>query len=507
MFSALGNLLKVDERHISLFEHAPKQYTTFANTTGSTPTSSSELSKIDELKQRTLSLSLQHEENSRKALLDEAIITSREESAQLMQLSLRMLLDVVDRQSEVAHLDLAKTLYGDRRNVNDPSLLPSSNPSNASTSLVSRALDVHNGGAAWKQKTLQALDSATRGLLTTSQDQDVTVAHHDEKLLASRQIMAIIAQLSRESKHAKLLGEDDFVRKQINVQHDAFMKSTNHPHRSLLGLSTNGKLSKLLSKTQLSSISSKHKTQEEDARSELDEAEEAEEHSPSNSTFMTSTGGLFPSRSPSSPMSLEPLDASLLSPSSSPTKSTKRMLSSSSTMGFTKSSTPMIETTKIRGVQAKLSQKLIKFGEHKSRWSQILINELKPFQKKAKQHITQFQSQWCMLIALTAKTSTWGNVHLANKREEIADEKAKVQAVIRMQSMFRGGFERSLFDKFQQVQEMLMKRLWIIRLNIHTKKRKREAGLVRQFLNDYANVNPFKIVVSKFRWKIIWTQR
>ena len=176
-------------------------------------------------------------------------------------------------------------------------------------------------------------------------------------------------------------------------------------------------------------------------------------------------------------------------------------------MGLTKSSTPMIETTKIRGVQAKLSQKLIKFGEHKSRWSQILINELKPFQKKAMGHITQFQAKWCMLIALTAKTSTWGNVHLANKREEIADEKAKVQAVIRMQSMFRGGFERSLFDKFQQVQEMLMKRLWIIRLNIHTKKRKREAGLVRQFLNDYANVNPFKIVVSKFRWKIIWTQR
>ena len=116
MFSALGNLLKADDRNISLFEHAPKQYA-FA-TTG-TPVSSSELSKIDELKQRTHELSLQHEENSRKALLDEAIINSREESAQLMQLSLRMLLDVVDRQSEVAHLDLAKTLYGDR--------LPSSN--------------------------------------------------------------------------------------------------------------------------------------------------------------------------------------------------------------------------------------------------------------------------------------------------------------------------------------------------------------------------------------------
>ena len=43
--------------------------------------------------------------------------------------------------------------------------------------------------------------------------------------------------------------------------------------------------------------------------------------------------------------------------------------------------------------------------------------------------------------------------------------------------------------------------------NIHTKKRKREAKLVRTFLNDYANVNPFKVVVSKFRWKIIWTQR
>ena len=54
---------------------------------------------------------------------------------------------------------------------------------------------------------------------------------------------------------------------------------------------------------------------------------------------------------------------------------------------------------------------------------------------------------------------------------------------------------------------MLLSRLWIIRLNIHTKQRKREAALVRSFLYDYANTNPFKVVVSKFRWKIIWTQR
>ena len=189
-----------------------------------------------------------------------------------------------------------------------------------------------------------------------------------------------------------------------------------------------------------------------------------------------------------------------LTTGSATTKTTASPLLSSS-------STPMIETIKIRSVQARLSQKLQKFGEHKARWSDILRKEMKPFRKKARAHITEFQRQWFMLLAVCSRTQVWGSVHLIQRREEIAEEKAKVQAVIRMQSMFRGGFERSLFDKFQQVQEMLMKRLWIIRLNIHTKKRKREAELVRSFLNDYANVNPFKVVVQKFRWKIIWTQR
>lgn len=127
--------------------------------------------------------------------------------------------------------------------------------------------------------------------------------------------------------------------------------------------------------------------------------------------------------------------------------------------------------------------------------------------RQAMTHISEFQKTWIKILATAAKTQEWGR-RLEARRFELAEERAKIEAVIKMQSIFRGGFERSLFDKFTRVREMLLRRLWIIRLNIHTKQRKDQAKLVRKFLKDFVvDANPFKTVIAKFRWKIIWTQR
>ena len=268
MFSAVK---AVDERNISLFQKAPTQK--------SLPTTSTNNnSSIEELQQRTLQLQEQSRANQATAELDEEIIQSQEQSAQLMQLSLRMFLDVVDRQTEVVRLDLAQQLFGktsprrDSLTHSSPLILPPLSPTpsptstpslNSSLASIPRALDVKNGGTLqgsqigykskqdlrnllvvlfctgiflgneWKNRTLLELEQATCGLATTS----TSNLDYDEKLLASRRILHIMNQLKLESHHAKCLSESDVVRKEINVQHDYLMQVTNHPHRALLGLS------------------------------------------------------------------------------------------------------------------------------------------------------------------------------------------------------------------------------------------------------------------------------
>ena len=419
MFSALTKL-RLDERNISLFENAPKKLH-FNTSSGSLIHS-----EIEELRKRTYTLQLQHEENSRKAKLNEEIVTSRETSAQLLQLSLRMLLDVVDRQAEVTHLDLAKQLFGIKKKEFQQQ----------QESTISRALDAKNGGNIWKETILTQLKNAIDGLAVKLNDQN----NYDEQLLAARGIMSIIRQLDHESMEAKILVQNDYSRKEINYRQDQWMKLTNSPYRSLLGLTNRSRIEE-----------DQHGNAEDSSQLATTPRKAMEE-----TTFMTNISSPFPKRSP--PNVLDPVSSpnspKLFSSSSSPHH--QKMLSSSST--------PMIETTKIRCRQAKFSNKLIRYGEHKSRWSQILINELKPFVQKSLVHIHSFQKKWLMLISLAARTSKWGNIHLIQRREEIAEEKAKVQAVIRMQSMFRGGFTRDLHEKFVKVKEMLLERLWIIRL-------------------------------------------
>ena len=67
-------------------------------------------------------------------------------------------------------------------------------------------------------------------------------------------------------------------------------------------------------------------------------------------------------------------------------------------------------------------------------------------------------------------------------REERAAQRAMVEASIRMQSLFRGSFARKTHSKLTKVQELLLKRLWIVRLNLSTSKRKKAAKMVRLFV-------------------------
>ena len=64
--------------------------------------------------------------------------------------------------------------------------------------------------------------------------------------------------------------------------------------------------------------------------------------------------------------------------------SKRHLAASSSSSSLSLLSSSMIETTKIRGVQAILSQKLIRFGDHKARWSMILANEMRPLKRRVR---------------------------------------------------------------------------------------------------------------------------
>jgi hypothetical protein len=454
MFGLIQNATRLDERKNSpLTPGKPKIKQKQIITT-----------TVEVLQQRTAALQKQHFENSQKAIMDELKIRQRNESEQLMQLSLRMLLDIVDRQSEVASLDLAQKLYGAKS--------PRRQNGGRPTSPVSSAFDIKKSGESWKEEMLDDLKKATNGLLNG------TPIDYDDKLLASRRVVSIILQLKQESVESKKLSEGD-VRKQVNADQDDLLMLTQDPRRAFLQTAPSIRSSSRLNKSVSSPISP-----------------------------LTPLTPLSPS---TSPLRQRPSTTVALQSKSFSSSSSLHVLSSisptSSSVPFHPSmSTSMIETTKLRGDQAILSQKLIRFGDHKARWSTILRNEMRPLKRRAMQNIQLFQTQWIKLIWIGSKTKEWCH-RLVQRRGEIEEERAKVQAVIRMQSMFRGGFTRDLHEKFIKVKEMLLSRLWIIRLNIHTKQRKREASLVRSFLNDYANTNPFKVVVSKFRWKIIWTQR
>ena len=69
------------------------------------------MTKIERLRLRTQALHELHSANSKKALADEKLIRDKDDRAQLLQLSLRGLLDIVERQGEVAEMDLARTMY------------------------------------------------------------------------------------------------------------------------------------------------------------------------------------------------------------------------------------------------------------------------------------------------------------------------------------------------------------------------------------------------------------
>ena len=384
------------------------------------------LTKIERLQLRTKSLQAAHKANSAKAINDERKLRDADESAQLMQLSLRMLLDIVDRQHEVASLDLAQSLYGKdspRKQTEHNNSTPQQQQ--RPTSPVSSAFDLKKSGIHWKEKMLIELEQATSGLLSGLPED------FDDKLLASRRVISIVHQLESESAEAKAMSEGN-VRKQINAEHDEFLRLTYNPNcgRELLQTAPSPELSLRLSSPML--------------RLTRSERSKRSKRSP--------TLALLPSASaPTIATNAAPMTASLSS-SLSPIKSSITSPSSASFHPFhpaMSSTSSMIEVTKLRGDQAILSQKLIHFGEHKSRWSLILCKEMKTIQKKATANIQKFQKTWLSLLFAGQISREWGK-RLIIRQEEIAEEKAKVQAVIRMQSMFRGGFTRGkwLFSFF-----------------------------------------------------------
>ena len=146
------------------------------------------------------------------------------------------------------------------------------------------------------------------------------------------------------------------------------------------------------------------------------------------------------------------------------------------------------------------------YTARKRQWGKILKGELSAMNTIAKQTILERKKKWLMLIYMV-KMPFFLEAPLAESREERAAQRAMVEASIRMQSLFRGSFARRTHSKLTKVQELLLKRLWIVRLNLSTSKRKKAAHLVRKFCKDYASTSQFKTILKKYRWRVIYCQR
>ena len=450
------------------------------------------MTKIERLRLRTQALHEAHRANSEKALADERLIREKDERAQLMQLSLRGLLDIVERQGEVADMDLARTMYEDNQlssTISSRHDRVERPPSPVQNALNKRSTQL------WKERLINDLELSTSVLIYAGKDE------YDTRLEASRKILEIVQELSLEAAESRHMCKG--TRNAVNSELEFFLfggrnsrSNEDFGNGSGTAVDLGSSSSSMRSKTRGRLLDSLHSTRR---------------ISPSRLSPVRTSPTLNGANTRKLQAESERIAGAYSSPSAAAANPNGPTASSVSLL-HTFASLPAFEEVSLtspvlREHQAQLSQKLLRYSDLKARWSQIIAAELKPFKLKALENISEFQTAWLKILTLTSKTHAWGN-RLEKRRFEIAEERAKIEAVIKMQSIFRGGFERSIFDKFTRVREMLLRRLWIIRLNIHTKQRKKQAALVRSFINDFVvNANPFKTVVAKFRWKIIWTQR
>ena len=159
-----------------------------------------------------------------------------------------------------------------------------------------------------------------------------------------------------------------------------------------------------------------------------------------------------------------------------------------------------------RVAKRKVDKFLQDYSDRRRQWGKILSGELQNITRIARNTLDERRKAWLILIALMKGPYCLEGI-LAEDREERAQQKAQVEACVRMQSIFRGSFSRKATSKLSKVQQLLLKRLWIIRLNLQTKKRKEHSGLLRQFCVDYCSTSQFKVILKKYRWKIILCQR
>ena len=153
-----------------------------------------------------------------------------------------------------------------------------------------------------------------------------------------------------------------------------------------------------------------------------------------------------------------------------------------------------------------LKKQIDDYTLRKRQWGKILKGELSSMNKIAKNTIDTCKRKWLTLLSIIKPIYHFEGP-LMEDREERAAQRAMVEASIRMQSLFRGSFARKTHSKLTKVQELLLKRLWIVRLNLSTSKRKKAAKMVRLFCRDYASSSQFKTILKKYRWRVIFCQR
>ena len=381
-------------------------------------------------------------------------LESKELSENLERMSLRALLELLDRQQQLSDKEEAKILV---RHWDEEHQKMENSKGREMRALFETSLDKRKGPK-WKESLLRQIRSAAELFA-------IRPHQHDELLSTSRRVVAAMQRLRLEAKSAAELklqshslastsmNADESVNRLIQT---APPQIARHVRKSRSWKGNSRKLPPLAQSTT------------------RPEGHKKAQSRPQTTSMITKSQSAMQLRSPH--RSLDPLVHAI------PGRG---------------------ELRKNRAHFAKLMQH---YGDRKKRWSRILIQEMGRLHKRAQKQISSFQMQWVKIIALTNVSINLGAA-LTAERERIADENAKIQACIRLQSSFRGSFARGMYDKFVRVREMLLKRLWKIRLGLHAKFRARDAQLVRSFLKDFADVNPFKVTMQKFRYKIIWTQR
>eukprot|EP00605_Chrysophyceae_sp_TOSAG23-4_P002291 GSChrysophyteH1.ASY1.ANO1.2537.1 assembled CDS len=134
-------------------------------------------------------------------------------------------------------------------------------------------------------------------------------------------------------------------------------------------------------------------------------------------------------------------------------------------------------------------------------WNQQLKYARRDEQRVRRKRTSERQKALLKSVAIALSVASFGHI-LRRTRRQRRDLRRKSDATSQVQLLWRQSYHRRTMKKHRRTSMILQKRAWIARLNVRTRKRARDSGIIRFFVREAAKVGRFAAIIRKFRYKV-----